>query len=78
MLLPPLEGGPRNASSSQFCAGSLTLREMGRREKALAGMGSSRKEVRLGRSLRGVGGREKHVAGGGRLVASENGEKQKE
>lgn len=78
MLRPPLEGGPRNAASSQLYAGSLSLQEMGRREKTLAGMGSSRKEVRLGRSLGGVGGRENHLAGGGRLVASENGEKQKE
>lgn len=65
--------GPRRADSFHFWAGSLGLQEVGRREKDLNRMRSSRKEVRLGRR---IGGKERRTSGGGILVASENDETQ--
>lgn len=48
---------------------------MGRRETVLSKMRSSWREVRLEEGLEGTEG---HTAGGGKLVASENDEKQKQ
>lgn len=65
--------GPRSAESYHFC--HIGLQEVGRREKDLHRMRSARKKVRLGRRVRG---KERWASGGGKLVASENAETQKQ